>query len=84
MCHYWYFVILQLFRKLDVRKAGNIALTDLKTYFNPRLHPEVVAGRKSCDEIRFIALNALDNPQPGSKCYQQTISFAVSIMVLFG
>lgn len=62
-----------------MHKAGTITLSNLKTYFNPRLHPDVVTGNKSCDEIRFIVFNSLEPPsQPGMKCHQQTISFAVS------
>lgn len=64
-----------------MHKAGHIPISDLKTYFNPRLHPEVVAGRKSCDELRFIVLNSLELSQPATKCHQQTISFAVSFML---
>ena len=64
-----------------MHKAGHIPISDLKTYFNPRLHPEVVAGRKSCDELRFIVLNSLELSQPATKCHQQAISFAVSFVM---
>ena len=57
-------------------------MSDLKAYFNPRIHPEVVAGKKSCDEVSFIVFGALEVSQPAtnkSTSNQQIISFAVSL-----
>jgi len=54
-------------------------MSDLKAYFNPRMHPEVVAGNKSCNEVSFIVFGALEVSQPGTKSInQQTLSYAVS------
>ncbi|XP_065912299.1 calcyphosin-2-like isoform X2 [Dysidea avara] len=73
-------LVHQLFRKLDIHKNGSVVMSNLKAYFNPRIHPEVVAGRKSCDEVSFIVFGALEVSQPGTKSTtnttQQTISYA--------
>jgi hypothetical protein len=36
---------------LDADKSGVVDISDIKSYYNARMHPEVRAGKKSEDEV---------------------------------
>ncbi|GBN36431.1 Calcyphosin-like protein [Araneus ventricosus] len=55
-------VIEKAFSKMDKTGDGSVTLDDLKGVYSGKEHPDVVAGKKSEDEVLLEFLSSFDTP----------------------
>jgi hypothetical protein len=59
--------VINLFRKLDLAKTGYLKLSELKRYFQPMFHPDVISKKKSEEEAWLEITNLLVTSRGGKR-----------------
>jgi len=58
---------MKAFKVLDVDGQGTITIDDIRHTYNAKKHPDVIAGKKTEDEILFDFLETFDTHHHNSK-----------------
>lgn len=53
-------ICMKAFKKMDVQQDGVINMSDIKHLYNAKKHPDVIAGKKTEDEVLYEFLETFD------------------------
>ncbi len=72
--------VLQVFLKMDSSKSGSVSMNDMQKYFSPLAHPDVVAKKKTVEELMHSFFGCL-TPMGGIRESRGYITYAVSPLI---
>ena len=67
-----------MFQKLDSHKSGHLLMSEMRKFFSATLHPDVLCGRQTPEEVWFGMFGYLETRD------HATIDYAVSTMLPAG
>ena len=74
--------VLKVFLKMDSSKSGSVSMNEMQKYFSPLAHPDVIAKKKTVEELMHNLFGCLQPPTGGSRELRGYITYAVSLIIV--